>query len=273
LAHDPAPTTSARVRLNWRTAGEGPNALVLLHGFPFNSAMWEPQLDAVPAGWRFIAPDLRGFGSSTGGGEGAYTMDVYARDTARLLDHLKVERAVICGLSMGGYVAFAFWRLFRPRVRGLVLANTRAGADTESARKGRHELIKRVEQEGARAVRDAMLPKLFSPFTRRRHPELVEQIGAMIDVAPADSLRRALLGMAERPNSEPVLTTIDVPMLVLVGEDDEIIAAGEGQLMARPVRGSVIERIPDAGHLTNLERPDLFNAALNHFLEFSFGPG
>jgi 3-oxoadipate enol-lactonase len=138
--------------LNWREAGEGP-AVVLLHGFPFNAAQWEPQLASPPAGWRLIAPDLPGFGASPASpGDEPYTMSAMAREVARLLDRLGVERAVICGLSMGGYVAFAFWRAFRERTVGLILCDTRATPDTDAARKDRHELAERVTRDGAAAV-------------------------------------------------------------------------------------------------------------------------
>jgi 3-oxoadipate enol-lactonase len=262
-------TSMDGVRMNWREAGEG-TPLVLLHGFPLNSAQWEPQLASPPAGWRLIAPDLRGFGASSTGGEGPCTMDMFAHDVAALFDEVGIERAVLCGVSMGGYVAFAFMRAFPERVMGLVLSDTRAGADTDQARAGRHALAARVEQEGAAAVRQAMLPKLVSAGTRRDRPDVAERVGAMIDVAPSDALQRTLLGMAERPDSEPLLRSIDVPTLVLVGEDDEITPPGEAQLLARGIRGARFELIRDAGHLPNLEQPELFNQVLHNFLSNSF---
>ena len=258
-----------RVRLNWREAGEG-TALVLLHGFPLNSAQWEPQFANLPPGWRVIAPDLRGFGASSGGGDGPYTMDVFAADVAALLDSLEVERAVLCGVSMGGYVAFAFLRAFRARVLGLVLSDTRAGADSEQARAGRHALAEKVGEDGAAAVREAMLPKLVSAATHRERPQVAAQVAAMVDVAPVDSLRRTLHGMAARPDSEPLLRTIEVPTLIVVGEDDEITPPGDAQLLARGIRGARLELIRDAGHLPNLEQPARFDRALHGFLGASF---
>jgi 3-oxoadipate enol-lactonase len=252
-------------RLNWREAGEGA-PLVLLHGFPFNATQWEPQLEAPPAGWRVIAPDLRGFGSSSGGGEGPYTMEIFANDVARLLDSLKIRRVVLGGLSMGGYVALAFWRAHRARVAGLVLSDTRAGADNPRQREGRNDLVAQIEKEGAAAVTAAMLPKLVSDATRRERPEVVEQIRSMIEVAPTDSLQRALLGIAERPDCEPLLRDIEVPTLVLVGDADAITPPGEAQLMARGIRGSRMEKIADAGHVANLEQPEAFNRVLHDWL-------
>lgn len=259
------------VRLNWREAGEG-TPLVLLHGFPLNSAQWEPQLANPPAGWRLIAPDLRGFGASSGGGSGPYTMDVFAQDVASLLDSLGVERAVLCGVSMGGYVTFAFLRGFRERVLGLVLSDTRAGADDEQARVARKALAERVGEQGAAAVRSAMLPKLVSAATHRDHPEVVERVAGMIDVAPVDALQRALHGLATRHDSEPLLRTIEVPTLIVVGADDEITPPGDAQLLARGIRGARLELIRDAGHLPNLEQPEMFDQALHGFLAASFNP-
>jgi 3-oxoadipate enol-lactonase len=265
-------TNAGDVRVNWREAGSG-HAAVLLHGFPFSSAMWEPQLSTVPPGWRYIAPDLRGFGgSSAAPGSDPYTMSVFARDVGALLDHLDAGRVVLCGLSMGGYVALAFWRLFPERVMGLVLSDTRATPDSDEARAGRYELAEKVGTNGAAAVADAMLPQLLSPATVRDRPGLVDHVRSMIDVAPTDSLRRTLLGMAERPDSEPLLRMIQVPTLVLVGADDEITPPGDAQLIARGIRGSRIETIPDAGHLANLERPGAFNHALHGFLTSSVNP-
>jgi 3-oxoadipate enol-lactonase len=257
------------VRLNWREAGEG-RPLVLLHGFPFNSMQWQPQLESPPDGWHVIAPDLRGFGASSAGGTGPYTMDIFAADVAALLDSLDVPEAVFCGLSMGGYVALAFLRAFPQRVRGLVLCDTRAAADSADARAGRHALAEKVGTDGAAAVRDAMLPKLVSDTTRRENPELVERIGDMINIASTDTLQRALLGMAERPDSEPLLRQIEVPTLVIVGADDAITPPGDAQMLARGIRGARIETIADAGHVSNLEQPDRFNRALTDFLQAAF---
>lgn len=265
-------TSTENARLNWRENGSG-IAVVLLHGFPFSSAMWEPQLSSVPDGFRFIAPDLRGFGSSSAapGGED-YTMIAFARDVASLLDHLKIERVVLCGLSMGGYVALAFWRAFPARVTGFVFSDTRATADTKEGRASRYDLAEKVRADGSAAVRDAMLPKLLSPATERERPHLVEQVRSMIEIAPEESLRRTLIGMAERPDSEPLLRMITAPTLVLVGADDAITPPGDAQLIARGIRGSRIETIADAGHLPNLEQPAEFNSRFYHFLDHSIRP-
>jgi 3-oxoadipate enol-lactonase len=253
------------VRLEWREAGSG-DPIVFVHGFPFNSAMWGPQLAALPAGWRGIALDLRGFGASEEGTESVYEMQLFARDVAGVLDQLGLSSAVVCGLSMGGYIAFELWRLFPQKVRALVLADTRAGADSADARRARERLAARVEAEGAQPVIDAMLPKLVSPTTRYMQPGVVQAIRAMMQETPATTMARTLRGMAARPDSEPLLRTIEVPTLVVVGAEDAITGKGQSEFLARGIRGARIETIDDAGHVPPLERPDEFNRVLHAFL-------
>jgi pimeloyl-ACP methyl ester carboxylesterase len=253
------------IEIDWRERGSG-DAILFIHGFPLNSAMWEPQLGALPPGWRGIAPDLRGFGATTEGPEGDYPMDLLARDLGGLLDHLGIERAVICGLSMGGYVAFQFCRLYPERVRALVLCATRAEADSADARRVRHQLARRVLAEGRDPVVAAMLPKLVALSTRLKQPGVVELVHAMMrETAPA-TMAKALLGMAKREDAGAILRDVHVPALVITGDEDAIIGRGPLEMLARAVRGARIETIEDAGHLPNLEQPVVFNRVLGKFL-------
>lgn len=251
--------------VSWREAGTG-RTILFLHGFPFNGSLWDAQMAALPPGWRGVAPDLRGFGESEGSADPEYTMDMFADDAAALLTHIGVRRAVICGLSMGGYIALAMHRRHRAAFGGLVLADTRATADTEEARKNRVQLAKHVLVEGNGIVVDSMLPRVFAPSTPHKRPQLVETVRAMMATTSPDTMARAMLGMASRPSSEEGLRDIVVPTLVLVGAEDAITDRGESQLMARAIRGSRIETIQDAGHVSNLEAPDAFNQALQRFL-------
>jgi pimeloyl-ACP methyl ester carboxylesterase len=279
--------TGTQHPLHWVEAGPSDGAvLLLLHGFPFNSAMWRPQLETPPAGWRVIAPDLTGFGGSaatvaagtaaagsaataTGTAAAAaatLTMDRMADDVAALLDRLRIRGAAVCGLSMGGYVTFALLRRHAARVRALVLADTRAAPDSEDVRRGRLETAARVATEGNGPVVEAMLPKLFSPVTPQRQPDLVAEVRAMMADAPPAAVAAALRGMAARPDSTPMLRSINVPTRVVVGQSDQITPPGEAQLMARAIPGAMIEVIPDAGHLPNLENAAAFDSALTAFL-------
>lgn len=253
------------IEMDWRERGAG-DALLFIHGFPLNSAMWEPQLAHLPRGWRGIAPDLRGFGATTAGPEEVYVMELFARDLAALLDHLEIRHVVLCSLSMGGYIAFQFWRLQRDRVRALVLCDTRAGPDSTEARNARHALAERARAEGVGPVVEAMLPKLVAPATTIDQPGVVQLVEAMIREAAPESIARTLLGLAERPDAAPILSTINVPVLVVAGAQDQIVSDEQTEDLAKGIRGARLETIDDAGHLPNLEQPDVFNRLLARFL-------
>jgi 3-oxoadipate enol-lactonase len=253
------------IEMEWRERGEG-DAIVFVHGFPFNSAMWEPQLAQLPPGWWGIAPDLRGFGASMDGPEDVYSMELFARDLAALLDYLEIERAVVCGLSMGGYIAFEFWRLFPDRVRALVLCDTRCDADSPDAKQARSRLAERVRVEGTGPVVEALLPKVVALTTRMTQPGVVQFVRAMMQETPPETMARALIGMAERNDAEPVLRTIDVPVLVVMGADDAITGRGPLEMLARGIRGARMETIENAGHLPNLEQTTAYNRVLAAFL-------
>lgn len=259
--------------------------VVFLHGFPFNGAMWDPQLHALPEGWRGLAPDLRGFGEtaiealpgevSTGkriGGriardsEPVLTMARLADDVADLLDSRGLDRAVVCGLSMGGYVALELWRRHPHRVRALVLADTRAGADDDEARENRLRMAQTARASGGRPIAAAMIPALLTPKTLDRAPEVVEQVKAMILSTAPETLIAALAGMAARHDSTADLPGISVPTLVLVGEDDGLTPPASARAMAAAIPNATFRAIPDAGHASNLENPEAFNRALGDFL-------
>lgn len=253
------------VQMHWREAGTG-DPLILLHGFPFNCELWEPQLNAVPDGWWYIAPDLRGFGKSEDSGSDALTMDRHADDILALMDHLGIDQAVIGGLSMGGYVALSLIMRYPDRVRALVLAATRASADSEEARRNRLEQAATVRKSGIKVVVDSMLPKLFSAHSKMKVPETVTRVRKMMDGTSAETMARALEGMAQRKDYSADLPNIGVSTLVLRGEQDEIIPAGDMEAIARTVRGARHEVISLAGHLPNVEAPDVFNKILTHYV-------
>ena len=253
------------VKLHWREAGAG-DPVVFIHGFPFNSAMWNAQLAVAPTGWRFIAPDLRGFGTSEAGAKAEYSMDLFADDMIALLDHLQIEQAVICGLSMGGYVALSLVDRYPDRVRALVLAATRASADDAAARKGRAELAAKARSEGAAAVVKAMLPKLLAGATSTQRPAVLSQVRKMMESTKPETLARSLEAMAKRKDYTGELDKISVAAMVVRGDQDEIIPKGDAELIARGIRGTRQEVIPNTGHLPNMEAPDVFNHALHQFL-------
>ncbi len=253
-----------KVELAWEEAGQGA-PVVLLHAFPLNRKMWAPQVEALSACYRVITPDFRGHGESSVAGEDS-TMERLAEDVRGLLDHLKLERVALGGLSMGGYVAFAFLRWWPERVAALVLADTRAGADTEEGRKGRYETAALAEREGSGAIAERMLPKLLAPATHERKPEVVAAVGEMILQASPAGIARALHGMAARPAAFDLLPKIKCPTLILVGEQDGLTPPADSEAMAKAIPGSQLVKIAEAGHLSNLEQPAAFNDALNDLL-------
>ena len=254
--------------MNWREAGSKTgDPVILLHGFPFDSSMWDPQLANVPEGWRYIAPDLNGFGGSPLVGDRALGMSQYATAVIALMDELKLDQAVICGLSMGGYVALPLAVQHAQRVRVLVLVATRANADSAEAKKARLEQAAKVRREGVRSVVDSMLPKLLSAHSRMKHPDVVLKVRRMMDAAPPETMARALEGMAARADYTSRLGDIGVSTMVVRGQEDEIIPKGDMELIARTVRGARHEMVPLTAHLPNMEAPDAFNAILAKFLQ------
>jgi 3-oxoadipate enol-lactonase len=239
--------------------------IVFLHAFPLDRSMWAPQVAALVRQGRCIAPDLRGFGGSTAAPP--YFMDQYADDVAALLDTLDVAPAVVVGLSMGGYVAFAFWRRHATRVRGLVLSDTRAGADTDEGKEKRRRLIEVARSRGSTTVAEMQIASMVGATTRERRPDVVEGIRAMMAGAPADGIVGALEALMARPSSTPTLGTIDVPTLIVVGDEDTLTPPNEAESMHERIRGSRLEVVSQAGHICNLERPAAFNHVLTEFVE------
>jgi 3-oxoadipate enol-lactonase len=244
--------------------GDG-TPVVLLHAFPLDSRMWLPQVEAL-GGYQVIVPDLRGFGAAREQVVEVAHMDLLADDVARLLDERKLEQVVVCGLSMGGYVALAFARRHAERLGGLVLCDTRAGADAEDARAGRLAMAERVLAEGVGFLPGVMLPRLLGKTTVEQRPELVQQVTETILDQDPRGVAAAQRGMAERPDSTEVLGQIAVPTLVITGMQDELIGPEEGRAIAEAVRDARLVQVPDAGHLVNLEQPDPVNEALLDFL-------
>jgi pimeloyl-ACP methyl ester carboxylesterase len=256
-------TLAGGIDIGYEDVGNG-IPVVFLHGFPHNRTLWAPQVNALVDRARCIAPDLRGFGETTA--TPPYSMDQYADDVAALMDGLRVERAVIAGLSMGGYAALAFWRLHRDKVRALVLADTRAGSDSDEGRVKRKEMIALARERGSSAVADAMINAMVGKSTREKSPEIVDVVYQMLSAAPVDGVVGALEAMMTRPDSTRTLGSIDAPVLIVVGEEDSLTPVKESQLMHEAVPGSRLEILSGAGHVSNLERPAAFNHVLSEFL-------
>lgn len=255
------------IQMHWRESGRG-QAVLFIHGFPFHGGQWDEQIDRLPERWHWLAPDLRGFGETQAGvGDGPLEMDLFADDLADFLDTEGIEHAVVCGLSMGGYIALALWRWHPERVRALVLCNTRAAGDTEEGRERRRELSERVEREGSAAAAEALLPTLLSEQTRRERPQVVQRVRAMIESTPPRTIIQAQQGLADRPDSTDLLPTIDVPTLLIAGAEDRLTPPTDLEFLAQAIPEARLRVIEGAGHLSNIEEPAAFNLELVHFLE------
>lgn len=259
-----------KARINGMTIGYSDRGtgmpLVFLHAFPLNRTMWEPQEEALSRQFRTITIDLRGHGESDAP-LWRYSLEHYADDVAGLLDHLAVRQAVLIGLSMGGYVSFAFYRKYADRVRALILADTRAQADSEEARAGRFTTAQTAYRQGAGAVADIMIPKLLGATSLRTKPELAARIRGIIESTEPSGIVVDSMAMADRPDSFPLLAQITCPTLVIVGEEDQPTPPAEARLIAQAIAGATLAVIPDAGHLSNVEQPERFNEAVEKFTE------
>jgi len=240
---------------------------LFIHGFPLNHRMWLPVAERMQGAVRAIVPDLRGFGQSEAS-PGIVTMADFADDLAGLLDALGIRQpAIICGLSMGGYIAFEFWFRHRERVAGLVLCDTRAAADTPEMAQHRQATAERVLQEGPAFLAEAMLPRLIGPATFHQQPELAQQLRQQIESANPAGVAAAARGMAQRRDMQPALSQITCPSLVLVGSQDVISPPAEMRAMAEAIPKARFVEIPDAGHIAPLENPGLVTAAFLEFLD------
>lgn len=239
--------------------------LVFLHAFPLNRTMWVDQEKALSSQHRVVTIDLRGHGESDAP-LWHYSLDQATDDVCGLLDYLSIRQAVFVGLSMGGYLLFAFYRKYPDRVKGMVLADTRAQADTDEGKQARFELAQIAYKQGASAVADIMIPKLLSPATIRTRPELVRRVRTMIESNQISGIVGDLMAMAERIDSVPLLKQITCPTQIIVGELDLPTPPADAKLMADQIPGARLVVIPAAAHLSNLEEPDQFNATVRSFV-------
>jgi 3-oxoadipate enol-lactonase len=252
--------------LSYRKLGEGTgDQVVLLHAFPLNGRMFEPQMEAVAETRRLVAPDLPGFGRSP---RTPAQPDVryYAECISGLLDRLGLERVILGGVSMGGYVAFECMRLFPERVSGLILADTRPEPDSEEMRENRKKMAQRVAEEGVEVLIELQMERLLARSTLENDEEVVEKVRTMILESSPDGVVAALGAMRERQDSTSLLQKINVPTLVIGGEEDAISSPEVMAAMAGKIPNSRHLNLPRAGHLSNLEAPKEFNAALKEFL-------
>ena len=243
------------------------DVVVLVHGHPFDRSMWAPQLAHLPGtGWRAVAADLRGYGESTVV-PGAVTLDVFAGDIARLLDHLGVGAVVLAGLSMGGQIVMELLRLFPERVRGIVLADTSPVAETADGRRSRNAVADRLLAEGMTGYAEELLPMMLAPGTIRDRRDVADHVSRMMSRTSPVGAAAALRGRAERPDYRSTLRRTTVPARVVVGTDDAYTSVEDARDTAALLPTGRLAVVHGAGHMPNLERPDEFNALLDELLD------
>ena len=255
---------SGDARLSYEVTGNGPDVL-LLHPFPLNRHFWDSVTPQLSTRYRVIIPDLRGHGDSELG-EGPATMQKLADDLSRLCREERVSKALFVGVSIGGYLLFEFWRRYREQVVALVLANTRPGAETSEGKANRLQLADRVLREGTDRFVEEMLAKLLSQTTRTNRPDIVDAARKMMQSMSADDIAGVQRGMAERPDSVATLATINVPTLLIAGDEDSI-PLSEFELMRQQISGSRLQVIAQAGHYAALEKPAEFGPLLRKFFD------
>ncbi len=241
--------------------------ILFLHAFPLNRSMWQGELITLLSDerYRLLALDWRGFGESEITNP-ISTMELFADDVAGLMDSLGIQQAVLCGLSMGGYAAFAFLRKYPQRISGLILADTRPGADTPEAQANRENVARIAETQETGAIADLQVPRVLSEYTRQHHPEVEIRVRQMIEAATSQGIAAASRGMALRADSTELLAGITCPTLVLVGEQDALTPPSVAQEYAAQIPGAQLVVITNAGHLSNLEQPEAFLQAVRGFL-------
>lgn len=255
---------SGDAQLVYEITGTGPD-VVLLHPFPLHHHFWDGVLEQLATRYRVLLPDLRAHGDSEAG-DGPVTMQKLADDLDRLCREFEITRAIFVGVSIGGYALFESWRRHRERVRALVLANTRAGAETTESRAARLQTAENVLRDGTAGFIDELLPKLFSQTTAVNRPDIVDSARTLArKMSPAD-IAAVQRGMADRPDSIPTLSTINVPTLVIAGEDDSVPLA-ELELMHQRISGSELRVMAKAGHYAALEKPAEFGRLLRTFCD------
>lgn len=240
--------------------------IVFLHAFPLNRTMRAGQEADLSTHYRVITIDLRGHGESDAP-LWHYSLDQAAEDVRALLDYLSIRQAVFVGLSMGGYILFAFYRRHADRVKGLVLADTKAQADTPEGKEGRFQMAQTAYKHGPAAIADIMIPKLLSPVTIQTRPEMVQRVRMMIEGNQVSGIAGDLMAMAERPDSIPLLKQISCPTQIVVGEMDHATPLADAKLMADQIPDARLAIIPEAAHLANLEQPKLFTHIVRSFIE------
>jgi len=253
------------IAISYNEAGEGGIPILFLHGFPFDKSMWKGQLDSLKSSKRVIAVDIRGFGKSTDENS-ILSIDLFGDDLIAFMDKLMIERATICGLSMGGFIALNVMKRFPDRFEALILCDTQCIADTPKVRENRYTTIEQINIDGADAFNEKFIKSVFHPESLTHKIELVEGLRSVVIANSTGIITAGLTALAERSETCSTLDTIGVPTLIICGREDAVTPLAQSEFMHKHIKGSILKIIDDAGHVSNLEQPDAFNKHLIDFL-------
>ena len=244
----------------------GAPVIIFIHGFPFNMAMWNPQIESLSNYCRVITYDIRGFGNSDVGNE-EFTIALFAKDLISLMDALKIDKTILCGLSMGGYIALNAIENYARRISALILSDTSCKADTSEAKEKRIKAIENIKNTGVEKYADESIKNLFAPESFINRVEEIAAVREMIVKTSVQSLCNGLIALSMRKETSSILTEIKVPVLILVGNEDKITPPAEAIVMNEKIKGSFLKVLEHAGHLSNMENSEEFNYQLRRFVE------
>jgi 3-oxoadipate enol-lactonase len=250
--------------LSYDDVGEGSIPIIFLHGYPFNKTMWQGQLEFLKHSYRLIPCDIRGFGKSTDE-ESPLSIDLFADDIIQFMDKLSIEKAIFCGLSMGGFIALNAIKKFPERFEALVLCDTQCIADTNEVKEKRYKIIDEIEVDGVADFNEGFIKSVFHKDSITNKKELVEQLRSVVFSNSKHIITQGLIALAERSETCSTLKEISIPTLIICGREDEVTPLAQSEMMHEAINESILCVIDNAGHVSNLEQPDEFN---NHLLNF-----
>ncbi|KDN54622.1 alpha/beta fold hydrolase [Flavobacterium seoulense] len=253
------------LNLSYDDIGEGNFPIIFLHGYPFNKEMWQEQLQFFKTSHRVIALDIRGFGKSTDE-ESALSIDLFTEDVLAFMDELDIDKAIICGLSMGGYIALNAQHRFPNRFEALILADTQCIADTPEAKQKRYKTIDEIEANGVADFNDGFIKNVFHKDSLTNKKEVVEELRSVVYSNSKHIIQKGLVALAERPETCSFLDKINIPTLIICGREDAVTPLAQSEFMHDKIKGSVLKVIENAGHVSNLEHPAEFNKHISDFL-------
>lgn len=251
--------------LSYDDVGEGNIPVIFLHGYPFDKTMWQFQLDFLKPAHRLIACDIRGFGKSTDE-EAALSIDLFTDNLITFMDKLYIDKAIVCGLSMGGFIALNALKRSPDRFEALILCDTQCIADTTEVKEKRYKIIDEITVDGVTNFNEEFIKSVFHKDSLSNKKELVETLRSVVFSNSQNIIAMGLIALAERSETCSILNDVGIPTLILCGREDEVTPLAQSEFMHAAIKGSILHVIDNAGHVSNLEQPHEFNKHIRHFL-------